>query len=192
MRKATAAPQPEFAKYIVLVWNGKEQVLVFPFNVKHADILEDIRKENPHVRAVSAGLYCNEPGVFWSGGQSASLSLRSRPEDQRLLQSLFNNPATPALGPHDNGRGSRDDREASKSPIVDQDICSQTSALTTIHIARCYSGYQLTGNSPRLATAPHPPPFPAGKPGQPAPTHGSPGASPPRVAPQPDATGLRK
>jgi len=32
------ARQPEFAKYIVIRWNGGEQVTVFPFQAKHADV----------------------------------------------------------------------------------------------------------------------------------------------------------
>jgi hypothetical protein len=49
MRKAVASNQPGFAKYMVLMWNGREQVLVFPFGVKHAQVLEYIQAENPDV-----------------------------------------------------------------------------------------------------------------------------------------------
>lgn len=86
MHKTVVRAQPEFAKYIILVWSGREQALVFPFNVKHEDVLEYIQAEHPEVQAVSAGLYCDEPGAFWVGGQSDSLKLKSRPEDRRLLQ----------------------------------------------------------------------------------------------------------
>ena len=65
---------------------------MFPFNVKHEDVLEYIRGEYPEVQAVSAGLYCNEPDALWSGGQSDSLNLKSRPEDRLLLQHFFTNP----------------------------------------------------------------------------------------------------
>ena len=92
MHKTVSPAQPEFAKYIILIWNGREQALVFPFNVKHEDVLEYIRAEQPEVLAVSAGLYCNEPDGFWSGGQSGSLNLKSRPKDRRLLQRFFSAP----------------------------------------------------------------------------------------------------
>ena len=94
MRKAIASNRPGFAKYMVLMWNGREQVLVFPFGVKHAEVLEYIQAENPNVDAVSAGLYCNERDTFWSGGQSNSLNLKSRPKDRQLLQSFFNSPSS--------------------------------------------------------------------------------------------------
>ena len=92
MHQIVAPAQPEFAKYIILIWNGREQVLVFPFNVKHEDVLEYIRGEYPEVQAVSAGLYCNEQDALWSGGQSDSLNLKSRSKDRRLLQAFFGDP----------------------------------------------------------------------------------------------------
>jgi len=92
MPKVRTASQRKFANYIVLVWNGKEQALAFPFDVKHADVLEYIQEESPNVRVVSAGLYCDAPGAFWSGGQSDSLNFKSRPEDRQLLQALFHSP----------------------------------------------------------------------------------------------------
>jgi len=92
MHKTDVRAQPEFANYIILVWNGREQALVFPFNVKHEAVLEYIQGEQREVRAVRAGFYCNEPGGLWSGGQSDSLNLKSRPEDRLLLQHFFTNP----------------------------------------------------------------------------------------------------
>ena len=93
MCKAIASNRLGFAKYMVLMWNGREQVLVFPFGVKHAEVLEYIQAENPNVGAVSAGLYFNERDTFWSGGRSNSLNLKSRPKDRQLLQSFFNSPS---------------------------------------------------------------------------------------------------
>ena len=92
MHKTVSPAQPEFAKYIILIGNGREQALVFPFNVKHEDVLEYIRAEQPEVQAVSAGLYCNEPDGFWSGGRSGSLNLKSRPKDRRLVQRFLSGP----------------------------------------------------------------------------------------------------
>jgi hypothetical protein len=81
--------QPEVAKYIVLRWQDREQVTVFPFQAKHADIFRYIRQECGDVQAVSAGFYCNEPDAFWCGGESDTLNLKSRPEDRQLLQAFF-------------------------------------------------------------------------------------------------------
>jgi hypothetical protein len=83
------AQQPEVAKYIVLRWQGREQVTVFPFKAKHADVLAYIRGDSPDVQAVSAGFYLNEPDAFWSGGESDTLNLKSRPEDRQLLREFF-------------------------------------------------------------------------------------------------------
>jgi len=82
----------EFAKYIVIRWNGKEQVVSFPFNAKHADVLRYVQQECGDVPAVSAGFYCQEPDAFWSGGESDSLNLKSRPEDRQSLQAFLSSP----------------------------------------------------------------------------------------------------
>jgi len=82
----------EFAKYIVIRWNGKEQAVSFPFNAKHADVLRYVRQECGDVEAVSAGFYCQEPDAFWCGGESESLNLKSRPEDRQLLQAFLSSP----------------------------------------------------------------------------------------------------
>ena len=82
----------EFAKYIVLTWNGREQVTVFPFKVKHADMMDYIREQTPDARATSAGFYYHGPDVFWHGGESDSLALKSRSQDRQLLQSFFSSP----------------------------------------------------------------------------------------------------
>jgi len=82
----------EFAKYIVIRWNGKEQVVSFPFKAKHADVFRYIRQECGDVQTVSAGFYCQEPDAFWCGGESESLNLKSRPEDRQLLQSFLSSP----------------------------------------------------------------------------------------------------
>ncbi len=79
----------EFNKYIVVLWNGKEQVTVFPFATRHADVLDYLKTEYPDVQAVSAGFYIQEPDAFWCGGESDSLNLKSRPQDREALQAFF-------------------------------------------------------------------------------------------------------
>lgn len=41
------APEGEFHKYIVLRFNRREQVTVFPFAMKHADMFSYMRRECP-------------------------------------------------------------------------------------------------------------------------------------------------
>jgi hypothetical protein len=81
-----------FAKYIVLTWQGKEQVVSFPFRVKHADMMDYIREQTPDARAISAGFYFDGANAFWCGGESDSLALKSRPQDRQLLQFFFSSP----------------------------------------------------------------------------------------------------
>jgi hypothetical protein len=84
--------QPEFNKYIVLTWQGKEQVVSFPFKVKHADVFAYIRHEGGDVEAVSAGFFFDHAGAFWAGGESESMSLKSRPQDGELIQAFLQSP----------------------------------------------------------------------------------------------------
>lgn len=83
------AQQPEVAKYIVLRWQGREQVTVFPFHAQHADIFRYVQQESGDVQALSAGIFINDPDALWVGGESTTLNLKSRPEDRQLLQAFF-------------------------------------------------------------------------------------------------------
>jgi hypothetical protein len=80
----------QVSKYIVILWKGHEQVVSFPFEVKHADILAYVRQECGEAEAVSAGFFIHEPDAFWCGGESTTLNLKSRPEDRGLVQSFLN------------------------------------------------------------------------------------------------------
>ena len=91
-RTAQLVGKAEFAKYIVLTWDDREQVVSFPFTVKHEDMMEYIREQAPDAQAVSAGFYFDGANALWSGGESDSLNLKSRPQDRQLLQSLFSSP----------------------------------------------------------------------------------------------------
>lgn len=73
----------EFAKYIVLTWQGREQVTVFPFHVKHAEVLAYMQRECPEIEAVSAGFFIAEADTVWCNGGSESLSLSCRPDEDR-------------------------------------------------------------------------------------------------------------
>ena len=79
----------ELAKYIILLWQGREHAVAFPGNIQHSAVFEYIRKDNPAARAVSAGFFCEEPDAFWHGGQSETLGLPSRPQDAHHIQSML-------------------------------------------------------------------------------------------------------
>jgi hypothetical protein len=65
----------EFNKYLVLRFNHREQVTVFPFAMKHADVFGYMRRECPELEAISAGFFIVEGGEVWVTGNSESLNL---------------------------------------------------------------------------------------------------------------------
>ena len=79
-------------KYIVIIWNCKEQVVTFPNRVQHADILHYIRRESPQVQAVSAGFFIAGSELLWTGGRSETLDLDSRPQDKEMLKAFLRSP----------------------------------------------------------------------------------------------------
>ena len=80
----------QLAKYIILQWQGREHAVAFPENVQHAAVFDYIRRNNPAARAVSAGFFYEEPGVFWHGGESLTLGIQSRPQDANHIQTMLN------------------------------------------------------------------------------------------------------
>jgi hypothetical protein len=82
----------EFHKYIVLRWQGREQVTVFPFAMKHADVFHHMKRECPELEAISAGFFIVDNGAVWTTGNSESLNLTSRPEDRQALESFLQSP----------------------------------------------------------------------------------------------------
>jgi hypothetical protein len=84
--------EPEFNKYIVILWHGQEQAISLPFEAQHAAVLASIEAKYSDAQAVSAGLFYTKPGIFWHGGESISLGLVSRPEDRQLIEDLLCSP----------------------------------------------------------------------------------------------------
>ena len=82
----------EPAKYIIVIWDGREQVISFPRHVEHAAILNYIQQENPQVQAVSAGFFMGDTSARWVGGESISLDLPSRPQDTALVKAFLTSP----------------------------------------------------------------------------------------------------
>lgn len=84
----------EFAKYIILLYQGREQAVTFPSHIQHADMIDRIRKTHPDIKPVSAGVFIDAP--FWHGGESFTLGLQSRPQDKAIIQSALNLAGCPA------------------------------------------------------------------------------------------------
>jgi len=80
------------AKYIVIIWNQKEQVITFPNHVQHAEVFQYTKQEIPHIQLVSAGFFMGDTDALWVGGRSESLELDSRPQDTDLLKSFLTSP----------------------------------------------------------------------------------------------------
>jgi hypothetical protein len=81
-----------FAKYIILTLDGREQVTVFAFHVQHADVFAYVKRECPEIGTVSAGFFFEGKDAFWHGGESESLSLKSRPQDGGLVRAFLSSP----------------------------------------------------------------------------------------------------
>jgi len=88
----SAGKAGEAAKYIIVIWFGKEQVIAFPTHVQHAEVFQYTKAEAPHVQLVSAGFFMGDTDALWVGGESTSLDLKSRPQDTDLLKSFLTSP----------------------------------------------------------------------------------------------------
>jgi hypothetical protein len=77
------------AKYIVIVWGDREQVVTFPFEAKHSDLLDYLQRQNRAIKPVSAGFIVRGGGLLWVGGESLTLSLKSRPQDRALIHAFL-------------------------------------------------------------------------------------------------------
>jgi len=82
----------QVSKYIVILWHGQEQVVIFPFEARHADIFNYVRQECGDVQAVGAGFYISEREAFWCGGESDTLNLQSRAQDRELIRAFLSSP----------------------------------------------------------------------------------------------------
>ena len=85
--------QTGVSKYIVIQWQGKEQVVTFPFEAKHADVFGYVRQEcREAVQAISAGFFMGDVESLWAGGESTSLELPARPQDVELVRAFLTSP----------------------------------------------------------------------------------------------------
>ena len=80
------------AKYIVLTFQGREQVTVFSFSRSHSEVLRAALRECPDTQAISAGFFMADGNSIWCSGGSESLGLAGRPEDQQALEAFLRSP----------------------------------------------------------------------------------------------------
>ena len=91
-RTAQSSGKSEASKYIVVIWNGQEQVVAFPNHVQHSHVFEYMRNENPNLTALSAGFFLGNTKALWVGGESSSLNLQARPQDTALVKAFLTSP----------------------------------------------------------------------------------------------------
>lgn len=77
----------ELAKYIIVVWQGREQAVTFPQNLQHVDVFRYMQQQDTGIKAVAAGMFLEDP--WWHGGDSVTLDLRSRQEDAVSVRQML-------------------------------------------------------------------------------------------------------
>ena len=90
--RVVTTTEGEFAKYIVLTFQGREQVTVFSFSRSHSEVLRAALRECPDTQAISAGFFMADGNSIWCSGGSESLGLAGRPEDQQALEAFLRSP----------------------------------------------------------------------------------------------------
>jgi len=110
----------EFNKYIVLRFNRREQVTVFPFSLRHAEVFRHMKRECPELEAISAGFFIIEGGEVWTTGNSESLNLTTRPEDRQAIESFLESPDRQLW---DLVRLSEEAREAARHEMAEAGWC---------------------------------------------------------------------
>lgn len=82
----------EPAKFIIISIQGREQVVAFPFEIQHADMLDKIQRQHGDVKPISAGFFLGDVETLWAGGESLSLEINSRPQDAELIRAFLTSP----------------------------------------------------------------------------------------------------
>jgi hypothetical protein len=80
------------AKFIIISFQGREQVVAFPFEIQHAAMLAKMQRTHGNVQAISAGFFLGDVEKLWAGGESTSLELPSRPMDVELVRAFLTSP----------------------------------------------------------------------------------------------------
>lgn len=85
----------EAAKFIIILIQGREQVVAFPVTIQHSEMLASIRQQHREVQAVSAGFFMGDVEALWAGGESTTLDLPSRQQDVELIRAFLASPQAP-------------------------------------------------------------------------------------------------
>ena len=91
---AAAAAKSAFdpAKFIIISFLGREQVIAFPFEIQHAAMLNKIQRQHGNVQPISAGFFLGDIENLWAGGESTTLELQSRPQDVEIIRAFLASP----------------------------------------------------------------------------------------------------
>ena len=91
---AAAAAKSAFdpAKFIIVLMQGREQVIAFPFEIQHSAMLNKIQREHGNVAPISAGIFLGNTKDLWAGGESFTLELQSRPQDVEIIRAFLVSP----------------------------------------------------------------------------------------------------
>jgi hypothetical protein len=91
---AAAAAKSAFdpAKFIIVLMQGREQVIAFPFEIQHSAMLNKIQRQHGNVTPISAGIFLGNTKDLWAGGESFTLELQSRPQDVEIIRAFLISP----------------------------------------------------------------------------------------------------
>jgi hypothetical protein len=89
---AVSKPVLETAKFIIVSFQGREQVVAFPVEIQHDAMLNKIQRQHGNVQPISAGFFLGDPEKLWVGGESLTLELNPRPQDVELVRAFLTNP----------------------------------------------------------------------------------------------------
>ena len=82
----------EAVKFIIISFQGREQVVAFPFEIQHAAMLDKIQRQHGDVKPISAGFFLGDVETLWAGGESLSLEINSRPQDVEIIRAFLASP----------------------------------------------------------------------------------------------------
>ena len=71
---------------------GREQVVIFPFEIQHAAMLACLAQKHDRVTPISAGFVQGDAEKLWAGGESLTLELSSRPQDVERIRAFLASP----------------------------------------------------------------------------------------------------
>jgi len=89
---AVSKPVLETAKFIIVSFQGREQVVAFPVEIQHDAMLNKIQREHGNVQPISAGFFLGDAKDLWAGGESTTLELPARPQDVELVRAFLASP----------------------------------------------------------------------------------------------------